>query len=120
MSGRSFDDSVSPVAVTDELGDGADLAGLELADRLLLLAVQEEQLADALLVVAVPGVPDMALGVERAGQDAEVGQPADERVGGGLEDPDEQRPVRVRVRSRRSCRPCRSAVAAPSSAGEGR
>ena len=41
-----------------ELGDGADLAGLELADGLLLLAVEQQQLADALVVVArrVPGV----------------------------------------------------------------
>ena len=67
-----------------ELGDGADLARLELADRLLLLAVEQQQLADA-LVLAAARVPDVVLRVERARQDPEVGQPADERVGSGLE-----------------------------------
>ena len=36
-----------------ELGDRADLARLELADRLLVLAVQQEELADPLVLVAV-------------------------------------------------------------------
>ena len=35
-----------------ELRDRADLAGLELADRLLLLAVEQQQLADPLVLVA--------------------------------------------------------------------
>ena len=78
-----------------QLRDRADLAGLELADRLLLLAVQEEQLADALLVVATL-VPDVALGVERAGQDAQEGQPADERVRRRLEHAREERAVGIR------------------------
>ena len=42
-----------------QLGDRADLAGLELADRLLLLAVEQEQLADPLVLVP-GGVPDVA------------------------------------------------------------
>ena len=58
-----------------ELGDGADLARLELADRLLLLAVEEEQLADPLVLAAV-GVPGVGLAVERAAQDPEIGQAA--------------------------------------------
>ena len=36
-----------------QLGDRADLAGLELADRLLLLAVEQQQLADPLVLVRV-------------------------------------------------------------------
>ena len=86
MIGCSRDDSVSPVSVDGQLRDGADLAGLELADRLLLLAVEQEQLADPLVLVAVR-VPGVGLAVERAAEDPEVRQPADERVGGGLERP---------------------------------
>ena len=73
-----------------QLGDGADLARLELADGLLLLAVEEQQLADP-LVLALRAVPDVGLRMERARQDAQVGQPADERVRGRLEHPDEER-----------------------------
>ena len=79
-----------------ELGDGADLARLELADRLLVLAVEQEELAHPLVLVAV-GVPGVGLAVERAAQDPEVGQPADERVGGGLEHPGDERAGRVRA-----------------------
>src|SRR5207249_1469646 len=73
-----------------ELGDGPDLPGLQLADRLLVLSVQEEQLTDP-LVLATRAVPRVALRKERARQHAEVRQTADERVGRGLEDPDEER-----------------------------
>ena len=48
------------------------------------------------------GVPDVGLRLERARQDAQVGQPPDERVGGGLEDAHEQRPGLVRRRPRPS------------------
>ena len=48
-----------------QLGDRADLAGLELADRLLLLAVDEEELADA-LVLAPGRVPGMIVRADRA------------------------------------------------------
>ena len=77
-----------------QLRDRADLAGLELADRLLLLAVEQQQLADP-LVLAPAAVPDVGLRMERPGQDAQVGQPPDERVGGRLEDADEERAVLV-------------------------
>ena len=77
-----------------QLGDGPDLARLELADRLLLLAMEEEQLADPLVLVAV-GVPGVGLAVERAAQDPEVRQAADERIGRGLEHAGDERPVRV-------------------------
>ena len=102
-----------------QLGDRADLAGLELADRLLLLAVEQQQLADP-LVLAAGRVPDVGLRVERARQDAQVGQPPDERVGGRLEHADEQRAVLVGRDLDRRRRPCRWPGPAASSAGEGR
>ena len=77
-----------------QLGDRADLAGLELAGRLLLLAVEQQQLADP-LVLAPVGVPGVALAVERAREDPQVGQPADVRVGRGLEHPDQERAGRI-------------------------
>ena len=86
---------MSPVAVDGQLRDGADLAREELADRLLLLAVQEQQLADPLILVP-RRVPGVGLRVERSREDAQVREPADERVCRGLEDADEERPVRVR------------------------
>ena len=43
-----------------QLGDRPDLAGLQLADRLLFLAVEQQQLADPLVLVA-GGVPDVRL-----------------------------------------------------------
>ncbi len=57
--------------------------------------MQEEQLPDPLLVI-VGLVPDVALRVERPRQHAEVREAPDERVRGGLEDPGQQRAVRVR------------------------
>ena len=94
VSGFSFDAERVAGLGHGQLGDGADLAGLELADRLLLLAVEQQELADP-LVLAARGVPDVGLRVERPGQDAQVGQPADERVGGRLEDADQERAVLV-------------------------
>ena len=84
-----------------QLGDRADLAGLELADRLLLLAVEEEQLADP-LVLALAAVPDVGLRMERARQHPQIGQPPDERVGGRLEHAHEQRSVLVGLDLHRS------------------
>ena len=75
-----------------ELGDRADLARPQLRRRLLLLAVEVQQLADP-LVLALRGVVRGALALERPGQDAQVGQPPDERVGGGLEHADQQLPA---------------------------
>ena len=77
-----------------QLGDRADLARLQLADRLLLLAVEAEELADP-LVLALLGVPGMGLAAQRPREDAEVGQPPDERVGGRLEDADQERSAGV-------------------------
>ena len=77
-----------------ELGHGADLAGLQLAGRLLLLAVEQQQLADP-LVLAPVGIPGVALAVERARVHPQVGQPADVRVGRGLEHPDQERARRI-------------------------
>ena len=77
-----------------QLRDRADLAGLELADRLLLLAVEQQQLADP-LVLAPRAVPDVRLRMERAGQHAQVRQPPDERVGRRLEHADEERTALV-------------------------
>ena len=77
-----------------QLGDRTDLAGLQLADRLLLLAVQEQQLADALLLAA-GRVEDGRLAVERAGYDAQVRESADERIRRGLEDPNDERAGRI-------------------------
>ena len=61
------------------------------------------------------GVPDVALGVERAGDDAEVGEPADERIGGRLEDLGHERARPDRARS--ACR--RSVTRPPTSAADG-
>ena len=58
-----------------QLRDRPDLAGLQLADRFLFLAVQQQQLADP-LVRALRRVPDMGLRVERAREDPQVRQPA--------------------------------------------
>ena len=92
----------------DELGHGADLAGADDADGLGVLAVDAQHLADALLLAAL-GVPDVVVRGDLAREDAEVGQPADERVGSGLEDARQQRPVG------RSAPP-RPALPSPSSA----
>src|SRR5439155_8567102 len=78
--------------VDRELRDGADLAGLELADGLLLFAVEEEELADP-LVLAAGRVPRMALRADRARQHPQVREPADVRIRGGLEDPRDERPA---------------------------
>ena len=95
ITGCSRDDSVSPVSVAVSLATAPISPACELADRLLVLAVEQQELADPLVLVAV-GVPGVGLAVERAAQDPEVGQAADERVGGGLEHPGDERAVRVR------------------------
>ena len=78
-----------------QLRDRADLAGLELADRLLLLAVEQQQLADPLVLARGSLFQTCACEWSVPGQDAQVGQPADERVGGRLEHADEERAVLV-------------------------
>ena len=66
------------------------------------LPCSEQQLADALFLAAL-GVPHVIVGVDLAAEDAEVGQPADERVGRGLEDlrraADRCGPARPRLRA---------------------
>ena len=57
---------------------------LQLGHRDLLLALQQLQLADALLVIA-GRVPVRRVGLERAGVDAEERDAAGERIGEGLE-----------------------------------
>ena len=80
---------VSPVSVTPSLATAPISPASQLGRRLLLLAVEVQQLADA-LVLAPVGVEHRPLALERPRQDAQVRQPADERVGGGLEHADEQ------------------------------
>ena len=92
VSGVSRADSVSPVTVCDELGHRADLAGRDDTNRLRILAFDAQDLADALLLVT-RRVPDVVVRGDLARVDAEVGQPADERVGGRLENLRHERPV---------------------------
>ena len=56
--------------------------------------MEQEQLSDPLVDVVI-AVPDVGLRVQRPGQHPEVGQTADERVCGGLEDADEEGTVRI-------------------------
>ena len=100
-----------------ELRDRADLARPQLGRRLLLLAVEVEQLADA-LVLALRRVEHRALALERARQDPQVGQPPDERVRRGLEHPDEELAASP-PRPRRPCRALSVAAYGPSSSGDG-
>ena len=79
-----------------QLGDGGDVAGADLREVVLVLALDREERSDPLLLLSVD-VVDMALPRERAAEDTEVGQAADERVGGGLEDLGDERSVRVRL-----------------------
>ena len=67
---------------------------MELADRLLVLAVEKQELAKA-LVLAASRVPGVGLALHGARQDPQIGQASDERVGRGLEHPGDERPVGV-------------------------
>ena len=67
------------------LGDGAKVAGADGVDGFLGLAAGNEYLADTLGLFLVC-VPDLAVALEHAAKDLEVGQLAYEGVGGGLED----------------------------------
>ena len=77
-----------------QLGHGGDVAGSHPREVLLVLALDREEVADALVLAAVD-VVDVALAGHAAGDDAEVGQAADERVGGCLEHLRHERPVRI-------------------------
>ena len=73
-----------------ELRDGADVAGRDLGHVLVLLAPHREQLADALVGV-LRGVEHGRVRPEPAGEHAEHGDVADERVRDGLEHERRQR-----------------------------
>ncbi len=68
-----------------QLRDRADVTGAELLGRVVILALQDQQRADALLRMRAD-VDDRRVGVERPGEDTEEVDPAGERVGHGLED----------------------------------
>ena len=71
----------------------APISPAELADRLLLLAVESRSWPMRSSSSRV-GFQTWACDCERAREDPEVGQPADERVGGRLEDLGHERPAR--------------------------
>ena len=77
-----------------QLGHGPDLTGADLVDRLLLGALDVEDLRDA-LVLALLRVPDGVVRLDAARPHAEVGESTHEGVGRGLEDLRHQRAVRV-------------------------
>ena len=66
-----------------QLGDRAEIAGLDLRHARLRLALQQQQVAEALGRVARL-VVDGRIGLERAGDDAEHRDPSGERIGNGL------------------------------------
>ena len=68
-----------------QLGHRADVAGAELVRMPHLLALRDEQLADALLRVRAT-VEHLRVGPQRALVDAEQVDPAGERIGERLED----------------------------------
>ena len=67
-----------------ELRHRADVAGAQLRDRNLLLALQQLQLSDALFVIA-RRVPVRRVGLQRSGENAEQRHAAGERIGERLE-----------------------------------
>ena len=77
-------DRVADVQILD-LGDGDDVAGDGLVDRLLRLALHEEQAAAARRFAGAQ-IEERLLAVDLAGKDAEEAQVADELVGQRLED----------------------------------
>src|SRR4051812_6629269 len=64
--------------------DRVDVAGGDRVDRVLLVGVHLEDLADALLA-ALGRVDDLSAGLEATRVDADVGEPAEERVRDDLE-----------------------------------
>ena len=94
LNGFSRVDSVSPVRVWTSFATAPISPARDHADRLGVLALDAQDLADALLLAAAR-VPDVVVRRDLAGADAEVGQPADERVGRRLEDERSKRAVGV-------------------------
>src|SRR5436189_85969 len=70
-----------------ELGDGAEVADRERVARLVVLALQQQDLAEALLRVRAR-VDERRLARHRAGEDAEAADAPRARVGDRLEDED--------------------------------
>ncbi len=85
---------MSPVSVSDSFATAPISPALSSPIGLLLLAVEQQQLADPLVGVA-RRVPDVRLRMERAGQHAQVRQSPDERVRGRLEHADQERAALV-------------------------
>ena len=81
----SLADRTSPGDRLLQLGDGADVADAELGRLLVLLALEQHQLAEPLLCPR-PRVDDRRVAFQRAGENAEDRDLARERVGDGLED----------------------------------
>ena len=79
-----------------QLGHRGDVSGTGLREVLLLLALDRQEVADALLLASVD-VVDVPLAAQRARHDPEVGEPPDERVGGRLEHLRHERAVRIRA-----------------------
>ena len=94
VSGRLAADSVSPVSVTVSLATAPISPALSspIGSCSLPCSSSSWPIRSSSPCVAFQ---TWACESERAGQDAQVGQPADERVGGRLEDPDQQRAVLV-------------------------
>ena len=70
-----------------QLGDAADIAGVQIGDGNLRLAERAGDVGEA-FVGAGGGVDQMGVVFEDAADDAEVGEAAGERVGEGFEDKD--------------------------------
>ena len=79
-----------------QLGDRADVPGADYVRHLLLLAAEEEDLADALGLLLCR-VVDRRVVVQRPRVDPDVAQLSDERVGERLEDERGQLVGRVRL-----------------------
>ncbi len=103
-SGCSREDRVSPVSAVDSFATAQIEPAWHSVTRPLLLAEGRGERADPLVVVVV-GVPALGppvpghvhrhVGAQRPGEHPHERDPPDVRVGGGLHDLGEQRPVRV-------------------------
>ena len=105
-TGSSFvDQRVAGVGLL-QLRHRADIAGDHLGHRVVLLAPQREQLADA-FVDGLRGVVHVGVRAHRPAEDAEHRDVPDERVGHRLEHERRERPGRVARALRLVRRPCR-------------
>ena len=74
-----------------DLGHGADAPGGEVRRVVVVLSLELKQVVEPDL--PAPGQLELLVGLDRPGEDAEHRDPAHERVGHGLEDIGEHRPV---------------------------